>query len=103
MRVTFGEWRGLSRGRDAGSGDQRPPPKEDIMKRFIAAALAASCFVSSAPVFATDGGPGVFDKWLNPDAPECVPVSAFKSVSTVTDLTQEQFQFARALYIAIPP
>jgi hypothetical protein len=73
------------------------------MKRFIAAALAAGCLVSSAPVFAADGDAGVFDKWLNPDAPECVPVSAIKSVSTLTDLTAEQFQFVRALYIAIPP
>ena len=72
------------------------------MKRFIVAAVAAGCLVSSTPVFAGDDA-GVFDKWLNPDAPECVPVSAFKSVSTVTDLTPEQFQFARALYVAIPP
>jgi hypothetical protein len=73
------------------------------MKRSIAAALAAGCLLSSAPAFAADGDPGVFDKWLNPDAPECVPVSAIKSVSTLTDLTPEQFQFVRALYIAIPP
>jgi len=46
---------------------------------------------------------GVFDRWLNQEAPECVPVSAFKSVSTVTDLTTEQFQFVRALYVALPP
>jgi hypothetical protein len=32
-----------------------------------------------------------------------VPVSAIMSVATLTDLTPEQFQFARALYIAIPP
>ncbi len=46
---------------------------------------------------------GVFDKWLNQDAPQCVPVSAFKTVSTVTDLTPDQFQFVRALYVALPP
>jgi hypothetical protein len=46
---------------------------------------------------------GVFDKWLKPDAPECVPVSDIGSVSHVTKLTPEQFQFVRALYIAIPP
>jgi hypothetical protein len=78
-------------------------PNEDNMKCFIAAALAAGCLVSSAPVFAGDSDAGVFDKWLDPGAPECVPVSAFKAVSTVTDLTPEQFQFVRALYIAIPP
>ena len=46
---------------------------------------------------------GVFEKWLNPDGPACVPVSDIASVSHVTKLTPEQFQFARALYIALPP
>jgi len=46
---------------------------------------------------------GVFDKWLNEDSPQCVPVSAFKPVSAVTDLTHDQFQFVRALYVALPP
>src|SRR5580700_5511011 len=73
------------------------------MKRFIAAALAAGCLVSSTPVFSAEDDAGAFDKWLSPDAPECVPVSAIKSAATVTDLTPEQFQFTRALYIAIPP
>jgi hypothetical protein len=73
------------------------------MKRFIAAALAAGCLLSSTPVFSADADAGAFDKWLSPDAPECVPVSGIKSVATLTDLTPEQFQFVRALYIAIPP
>ena len=75
-------------------------PNEDIMKRLIAAAFAAGCLVSPAPVFSADNDAGAFDKWLSPDAPACVPVSA---VATLTDLTPEQFQFVRALYIAIPP
>ena len=54
------------------------------MKRFIAAALAAGCVVSSSPVFAGDD-PGVFHKSLDPGAPEWVPASAFKAVSTVTN------------------
>ena len=69
---------------------------------LFAAALATGCLVSSTSVFAGDEA-RVFDKWLNPDAPECVPVSAIQSVSKVTDLTAEQFQFVRALYVAIPP
>ncbi len=73
------------------------------MKRFIAAALAAGSLLSSAFAFAADGDPGVFDRWLSPDAPQCVLVAAIKSVSTLTDLTPEQFQFVRALYVAIPP
>jgi hypothetical protein len=48
-------------------------------------------------------GAGVFDKWLSPDSPECVPVSEFRAVSTVTELTPAQFQFVRALYVALPP
>src|SRR5258708_39593310 len=73
------------------------------MKPFIVAALAAGCLVSSAAAFAGDSDAGVFDRWLDQKAPECVPVSAIKSVSTVTDLTPEQFQFVRALYVALPP
>jgi hypothetical protein len=46
---------------------------------------------------------GVFSQWLAADAPECVPVSQIGSVSHVTKLTAEQFQFVRALYVAIPP
>jgi len=46
---------------------------------------------------------GVFDRWLRPNAPECVPVSDIASVSQLTRLTPAQFEFVRALYIAIPP
>src|SRR5271166_6643171 len=73
------------------------------MKRLIAAALAAGCLVSSTLVFAGDNDANVFDKWLDPSAPECVPVAAIQSVSKVTDLTAEQFEFVRALYVALPP
>src|SRR5271170_3939724 len=45
----------------------------------------------------------VFDKFLRPDGPECVPMSEIGSVSRLTKLTPAQFQFVRALYIAIPP
>jgi hypothetical protein len=73
------------------------------MKRLIDAAFAASCLVSATAVFAGDDDPSVFDKWLDPSAPDCVPVSAIQSASKVTELTAEQFQFVRALYVAIPP
>lgn len=46
---------------------------------------------------------GVFSQWLNPQAPQCVSVSKIGSVSRVTKLSPEQFQFVRALYVAIPP
>lgn len=73
------------------------------MKGLIAAAIATGCLVSFTPVFAADDDASVFDKWMNPGAAECGPVSAIQSVSKVTDLTAEQFQFVRALYVAIPP
>jgi hypothetical protein len=72
------------------------------MKRLTAAALAIGCLVSSTPVFAGDDA-SVFERWLDPGAPECVPMSEVQSASKVTDLTTEQFQFVRALYVAIPP
>jgi hypothetical protein len=73
------------------------------MKALIAAAFAAGCLISSSVVFAGDDGASAFDKWLSPGGPKCVPLSALEAVSKVTDLTAEQFQFVRAIYIAIPP
>jgi hypothetical protein len=73
------------------------------MKRLFAAAIAASCLVLSTPALAGGDDPGAVDKWLDSDAPECVPMSAIRAVSTVRDLTPDQFQFVRALYVAIPP
>jgi len=57
--------------------------------------------VNSTPDYASEAG--VFAEWLNPAAPQCVAVSRIASVSHLTKLTPQQFQFARALYIAIPP
>jgi hypothetical protein len=57
--------------------------------------------VTSAPDYGQEAG--VFSQWLNADAPQCVAVSKISSVSHVTKLTPQQFQFVRALYVAIPP
>jgi hypothetical protein len=57
--------------------------------------------VTSAPDYSQEAG--VFSQWLSTDAPQCVAVSKIGSVSHLTKLTREQFQFVRALYIAIPP
>ena len=57
--------------------------------------------VTAAPDYSQEAG--VFSQWLDPDAPQCVALSQIGSVSHVTKLTPEQFQFVRALYIAIPP
>jgi hypothetical protein len=57
--------------------------------------------VNSTPDYTQEAG--VFSQWLSPDAPQCVAVSKIGSVAHLTRLTHEQFQFVRALYIAIPP
>ncbi len=66
----------------------------------FAAALSTALLTVSC---ANAQSAGVFEKWLSPDSPQCVPVSDFKAVSRVTDLTPAQFQFVRALYVALPP
>jgi hypothetical protein len=67
---------------------------------WVAAALSTALATASS-AHAQDAG--VFDKWLNEQARACIPVATFSSVSTVTELTPEQFQFVRALYVALPP
>jgi hypothetical protein len=57
--------------------------------------------VNVAPDYSQEAG--VFSQWLDPQAPRCVAVSKIGSVAHLTKLTHEQFQFVRALYIAIPP
>ena len=64
---------------------------------------AALSTVLLSGVYAHAHEAGVFDKWLNERSPTCVPVSEFKTMSTVIELTAEQFQFVRALYVALPP
>ena len=64
--------------------------------------LAALAFLSSpAPAFAEAGA---FAEWLSGDQPECIPLAA---VTNATDdsilLNGDQFQFVRALFVAIPP
>src|SRR5271157_5639611 len=75
--------------------------KEGVMKNAWFGAAFAAALLTGSGAHAQDAG--VFDKWLSEAAPECVPVDAFRSISTVTDLTPEQFQFVRALFVALPP
>jgi hypothetical protein len=58
--------------------------------------------VNSPPDYTQDAA-GVFSQWLSSDAPQCIAVSKISSVAHVTKLTREQFEFVRALYVAIPP
>ena len=67
---------------------------------WLGAALSAAVL---APFGAHAQEAGVFEKWLTQEAPQCVPVDVFKSVSTVKELNPEQFQFVRALFVALPP
>ena len=67
---------------------------------LFSAALSAALL---APFGARAQESTVFDRWLDQNAPTCVPVSDLKAVSRVTDLTPAQFQFVRALYVALPP
>jgi hypothetical protein len=64
--------------------------------------LAALAFLSSAaPAFAEAGA---FAEWLSGDQPECVPLAAVdKAVDGSVALNGDQFQFVRALFVAIPP
>jgi hypothetical protein len=71
------------------------------MRLAVVGAALSTALLSAS--FAHAQGDGVFDKWLSQDSPLCVPVSEFKAVSTVTELTPAQFQFVRALYVALPP
>ena len=75
--------------------------KEGVMRLAVFGAALSTALLSASCANAQDAG--VFDKWLSQDAPQCVPVSEFKAVSTVTELTPAQFQFVRALYVALPP
>ena len=67
----------------------------------ISSAAALACFPAHAQEDSLDSG--VFAKWLASDSPQCVPVSDIGSVSRVTKLSSDQFQFVRALYVALPP
>ena len=67
--------------------------------------LAALAFLSSAaPAFADNVKAGVFAEWLSGDQTECIP---FAEVNKAADgsvaLNGDQFQFVRALFVAIPP
>jgi hypothetical protein len=64
--------------------------------------LAALAFLSSVvPAFAEAGA---FAEWLSGDQPECIPLGAVtKAADDSIPLNGDQFQFVRALFVAIPP
>ena len=64
--------------------------------------VAALAFLSSvAPAFAEAGA---FAEWLSGNQPECIPLGAVNKASDGSvPLNADQFQFVRALFVAIPP
>ena len=70
--------------------------------RTLPKILAALVFLSSpAPAFAEAGA---FAEWLSGDQPECIPLGAVnKAADGSVLLNGNQFQFVRALFVAIPP
>ena len=70
--------------------------------RTLPKILAAMAFLSSpARVFAEAGA---FAEWLSGDQPECIPLGAVnKAADGSVPLSGDQFQFVRALFVAIPP
>ena len=73
--------------------------------RTLPKILAALAFLSSAaPVFADNAKAGVFAEWLSGDQPECIPLAEVnKAADGSVPLNGDQFQFVRALFVAIPP
>lgn len=66
--------------------------------------IAVGVLVWLASGFAHAQGVNPFEKWLNSDAPDCVNVSEFKDAGAkVITLNHDQFEFVRALWIAVPP
>ena len=73
--------------------------------RTLRKTLAAFAFLSSAaPVFADDSKADAFAALLSGDQPECIPLAEVnKAADGSVPLNGDQFQFVRALYVAIPP
>jgi hypothetical protein len=75
------------------------------MRTTLPKILAALAFLpSAAPAFADNANAGVFAEWLSGDQPECIPLSEVnKAADGSVPLNGDQFQFVRALFVAIPP
>ena len=64
--------------------------------------ILMSLVLAATPTLSQE--PSKFDKFLADDAPKCFMLKDIEKVADQTiNLTNDQFQFARALYIALPP
>ena len=70
--------------------------------RTLPKILAALAFLSSPALAFAEAG--AFAEWLSGDQPECIPLGAVTKVADGSiPLNGDQFQFVRALFVAIPP
>jgi hypothetical protein len=69
---------------------------------FLLLYLAATFWLGPA-MAQEDPDASVFDSFLSPAADDCVPLKAIAKVATIQKLNNDQFQFVRAIYVAIPP
>lgn len=71
------------------------------MRPLLIATMAAIPLLAAPASRADTTDP--IGKLFGPDAPECVSLAELRSYAKTTELTPEQFQFARAVFIAMPP
>jgi hypothetical protein len=71
------------------------------MKTVALAVAVSLTFGGSA--LAAERGETVFQPFLNESSAQCVQVDAVKKLGAAAPLSQEQFRFAQALYVAVPP
>ena len=73
--------------------------------RTLPKILSALALLSSAaPAIADNVKAGVFAEWLSGDQTECIPFAEVnKAAYGSVALNSDQFQFVRALFVAIPP
>jgi hypothetical protein len=70
--------------------------------RTLPKILAALAFLSSPALAFAEAG--AFAEWLSGDQPGCIPLGAVnKAADGSVPLNGDQFQFVRALFVAIPP
>jgi len=71
------------------------------MRTALFGSVVLIALLATAGAQAEDSEP--FAKWVDKNAPQCVAVADFASVSQTIQLTPEQFEFVRALFVATPP
>jgi len=79
---------------------------DPLLPRGAIARLACLALLAMAlvvPRMARADDAAVFEPWLGRDSAKCLSIEPLKVVATVVTLAPAQFEFVRALYVAIPP